>query len=378
MQRLPLHPLLRDLYDAELARLPSDTRWFDVHTHVGQDDPDGVTGTVEELYADLDEAGHDGALVFAMHEPGGYREPNARTRALSTGSGGRLRALARIDPNNPDALDEARRSLQEGASGFKLHPRSDGFGLPHPTVTELAQIAADATVPILFHAGRGIPLLGEAATDLARAHPDVRLILAHAGVSDLGWIAESAAELPNLFFDTAWWQASDMLQLFTTIPPQNILFASDSPYARNVMSGIVFLRSARAAGLDAEQRSVIAGRQALRLLDKEPPIGLGPAPGALHGERRLDAERAMAYVCAATQMVFAGHEATEPMAMARLACQKRPGVAEDPAMVLVDELVAAAQAAREAAADDPDAPRWVGGELLVIAQIVAGTATAGV
>lgn len=380
MRRRPLHPLLRDLYDAEVARLPAGTRWLDVHTHVGQNDPDGVTGTVEELYADLEEAGHEQAIVFAMHEPGGYREPNARTRELAAASGGRLRSFARIDPNSPDALDEARRGLEEGAVGFKLHPRSDAFGLPHATVTELAAIAAAAKVPILFHAGRGIPLLGEAATALAHEHPDVRLILAHAGVSDLGWIADEAAALPNLFFDTAWWQASDMLQLFTTIPPQNILFASDSPYGRSVMAGIIFLRGARAAGLSAEQRGVIAGAQAMRLLDREDPIELGPAPG-FSGEpaaRRLDAERAMAYVCAAAQLMFRDHDATEPMALARLACQRRPGTGSDPVMELVDELIAAAHAEREAAEKDPDPPRWAGGELLITAQIVAGTAAAGV
>jgi hypothetical protein len=64
-----------------------------------------------------------------------------------------------------------------------------------------------------FHAGRGIPNLGPQAIDLARANPDVKIILAHAGVSDLGLIAPRVTEVDNLYFDTAWWQMSDMLAL---------------------------------------------------------------------------------------------------------------------------------------------------------------------
>lgn len=83
MQRAAMHPLLHSLYDAERALLPPGTCWFDAHTHVGRNDPDGVTGTAEELLADLDDAGHERAVVFAMHEPRGYAEVNAQTRALA-------------------------------------------------------------------------------------------------------------------------------------------------------------------------------------------------------------------------------------------------------------------------------------------------------
>ena len=56
-------------------------------------------------------------------------------------------------------------------------------------------LAHERRAPVLFHAGRGIPHLGEAVVDLARRYPGARLILAHAGISDLGWIADDAAAL---------------------------------------------------------------------------------------------------------------------------------------------------------------------------------------
>ena len=132
---------------------------------------------------------------------------------------------------------------------------------------------------MLFHAGRGIPHLGEAVVDLARRYPGARLILAHAGISDLGWIADEAAALQNLFFDTAWWNVADQLQLYSTIPPGRILYASDMPYAPGLLAAYVFLRVARAVGHGPEVLRSIAGEQLARVVAGEEPADLGPAPG---------------------------------------------------------------------------------------------------
>ena len=222
--------------------------WFDAHTHIGQNDPDGRKATPEEILGGLDAAGHRRAMLFAMHEPDGYPAANDAVLAAAAASEGRFVALARIAPNSEGAVAEARRCLEAGASGFKLHPRSDAFGLPHPVVEEVVALADERRAPVLFHAGRGIPHLGEAVVDLARRYPGARLILAHAGISDLGWIADEATALDNLFFDTAWWNVADQLQLYTTIPPGRILYASDMPYAPGLLASFVFLRVARAVG----------------------------------------------------------------------------------------------------------------------------------
>src|SRR4029453_2516282 len=120
----------------------------------------------------------------------------------------------------------AERCLRAGARGIKLHPRSDAFGLPHRVVGKVAALVAEHDGVLLFHAGRGIPHLGESVVDLARAFPRAQIVLAHAGISDLGRIAPAAAELPNVRFDTSWWQVSDLLQLYATIPPGQILYGS--------------------------------------------------------------------------------------------------------------------------------------------------------
>ena len=247
--------------------------WFDGHTHIGQNDPDGRTATAEEIIGGLDAAGHQRALVFAMHEPDGYGPANDAVLSAAAESGGRLVPLARVNPNAEDAQAEAQRCLGLGARGFKLHPRSDAFTLAHPGVEPVIALAHERRTPVVIHAGRGIPHLGEDVVALARRYHGARLILAHAGITDLGWIAPAAAELPNLFFDTAWWHVSDHLQLYATIPPGQILYASDMPYGPGVFTAFVFLRCSMTVGLPLEVRREIAGGQ-LAPADPEGPRAL--------------------------------------------------------------------------------------------------------
>jgi uncharacterized protein len=351
-----------------------DVEWFDAHTHIGQNDPDGRTATAEEIVGGLDQAGHARALVFAMHEPDGYAPANDAVLRATAESGGRLVPLARVSPHHEDAVAEARRCLEAGARGFKLHPRSDEFGLPHPAVEEVVALAHERRMPVLFHAGRGIPHLGEAVVDLARRYPGARLILAHAGISDLGWIAPDATELPNLFFDTAWWLVSDHLQLFATIPPGRILYASDMPYGPGLTTAFIFLRVARAVGLGADAMRAIAGGQLDRLMAGEDPVDLGPAPGPeAVGPRIIEAERVVAYCATALQLSFRGLDPAESIALARLACRTGRDDEVGLLMIYVDRLLEIAQ---ENLAAEPEAP-FASAPALLLALTIAGTPTAG-
>jgi uncharacterized protein len=369
-------------FDPRLAPVYADGRdvldgaeWFDAHTHIGHNDPDGRTATADEIIAGLDQAGHQRALVFAMHEPDGYAPANDMVIGAAAASGGRLVPLGRVSPHHEDAVAEARRCLEAGARGFKLHPRSDEFELPHPAVEQVVALAHEQRLPVLFHAGRGIPHLGEAVVDYARRYPGARLILAHAGISDLSWIARDATELPNLFFDTAWWLVADHLQLYATIPPARILYASDMPYGPGLSTAFIFQRVARAVGLGPDAMREIAGGQLARLMAGEDPADLGPAPGAeAVGPRVIEAERVVSYSASAIQVAFRGLDPTESLGLARLAC--RTGRHDEIGGLLhyVDRLLEIAQ---ENLAADPEAPRAIAPATL-LAITIAGTPTAGV
>jgi uncharacterized protein len=364
--------LLPVFLDGRDGLVPDD--WFDAHTHIGQNDPDGRKATPEEILGGLDAAGHRRAMLFAMHEPDGYPAANDAVLRAAAASAGRFVALARIAPNADGAVAEAERCLEAGAIGFKLHPRSDAFGLPHPVVEQVVALAHERRAPVLFHAGRGIPHLGEAVVDLARRYPGARLILAHAGISDLGWIADEATELQNLFFDTAWWNVTDQLQLYTTIPPGRILYASDMPYAPGVLAAFVFLRVARAVGHGPEAIRSIAGGQLARIVAGEDPVEVGPAPGPDSvGRRIIEAERIVSYCAAGLQVAFRGMDPAEPVALARLACRTcRDGEVRE-LLTYVDTLLAIGQ---ESAAAQPDVPFAIMPATL-LAMVLAGTPEAG-
>jgi uncharacterized protein len=367
-------PRLRTLYMDGREAL-GDAGWFDAHTHIGHNDPDGRSATAEEILGGLDAAGHQRALVFAMHEPDGYRAANDAVLEASGASGGRLVPLARIAPNAEGALAEAQRCLQAGAVGFKLHPRSDAFGLPHPVVEQVVALAHERRAPVLFHAGRGIPHLGEAVVDLARRYHGARLILAHAGISDLGWIADEAAALDNLFFDTAWWNVSDQLQLYTTIPPGRILYASDMPYGPGIFAAFCFLRVARAVGLGQDALRAVAGGQLARVVAGEEPADLGPPPGVhVVGERVIEAERVVTYCAVALQVAFRGQEPAEPIALARLACRTTRDGDVRALLGYVDALLEIAQENGRAHPEIPFAMM----PATLLAMVIAGTPQAGI
>jgi uncharacterized protein len=367
-------PRLAPVYQDSHRLLPG-VRWFDAHTHIGHNDPDGRSATADEILAGLDQAGHARALLFAMHEPDGYPPANDAVLAACAASDGRLLPLARIAPNAPDALDEAHRCLEAGARGFKLHPRSDAFALPNPVVDAVVALAHEARRPVLFHAGRGIPHLGESVVELARRYPDARLILAHAGISDLGWIADAAAELPNLLFDTAWWNVSDQLQLFATLPPGQILYGSDMPYGPGVFTALLFSRVATSVGLGEEACRAIAGEQLERVIAGEQLADLGPPPGVgAVGARMIASERVATFASIALQLAFRGIDPAESLALARSACQTTPTAPQAEMLRWLDRALTIAQEAAVAHSEQPLAAM----PAAIIAMAVAGTPAAGV
>jgi predicted TIM-barrel fold metal-dependent hydrolase len=311
---------------------------FDAHTHLGQNDPDGMSETTEELLSVLEQAGARGAFVFAMHEPGGYPPANDAVLAAAAESDGVLVPFCRVNPHE-DAVGEAERCLDAGARGIKLHPRAEQFTLDHPKVRSLAALAHERQLPILIHAGRGIPALGLHAVELAGDFPDARLILAHAAICDLSWIWRVAPDHPNLLFDTAWWMPADLQTLFSLVPPGQILFASDAPYGATSMSASFMIRAALQAGLSPEQVRSITAEQSLRIAAGEPLEPAGPAIGERERAPHLLLDRVAEFVMLGAITSFRGGDGTEMLALARLACDVPDEIDDAPVFAAIRSLL---------------------------------------
>ena len=310
--------LLQSWLDPLLADLPGLTL-FDAHTHIGFNDPDGARLSGEQLLAILAPLGAKG-VVFPMHEPDGYREANDLILSEAAGSEGQLIPFCRLNPND-GAVAEATRCIEQGAHGIKLHPRSDAFPLDGAESREIFALAHEHRLPVLIHAGRGIPALGQHTLELAADFPDAQVILAHAAVSDLSWIWRRLDEHPNVFIDTSWWVPLDLMTLFSYVSPSRILFASDVPYGAPALNAILTLRCALQAGLSAEQIRGVCGAQLERLLSGETPLDLGSAPGPSGLASDMITERVYLYLTVALGRMIVGANGEELVALAALACQ---------------------------------------------------------
>jgi hypothetical protein len=286
-----------------------------------------------------------------MHEPDGYRHANGVVLEVARDSDGALVPFCRVDPHE-HPVAEAERCLGAGARGIKLHPRAEQFALDHPAVRDLMALAHERRVPVLVHAGRGIPALGAHAVELAGAFPDARLILAHAGICDLSWIWQAAPDHPNLLFDTAWWMPTDLIALFSLVPPGQILFASDSPYGSTLMSSSFQLRLGLQAGLSGDQLRSVASRQALRLAAGEPLLPAGPPVGEREQAPHVLLDRLAEFLLLAAIQLIRGGDASEMLALARLACDIPPDIDDAPVFAAVLGLLDLH--ARLAAADPSD------------------------
>jgi uncharacterized protein len=362
----PIPELLKPWAEIVVDQVPG-AELFDVHTHVGRNDPDGMKQTPEELLAGLDLAGARGAFVFPMHEPDGYPAANDAVLAAARDSDGLLIPFCRVSPHD-DPVAEAERALSAGARGIKLHPRAEQFTLDHPRVGDLIALAHERTLPVLIHAGRGIPALGLDAVELAGEFPNARLILAHAGISDLSWIWRVAPDLPNLLFDTAWWMPADFEALFSLVPPGQILFASDSPYGATAIAPAFQLRTALNVGLSPEQIRSITSEQALRIAAGEPLQAAGPPVGERDRAPHVLLDRVAEFLLLSAISAMRGGDPTEPLALARLACDVPEEIDDAPVFEAIRRLLDAYE--EYTAADPTDRRRLT---FVILAATVART-----
>jgi uncharacterized protein len=336
---------------AELQELmPSGSAVVDAHTHLGADE-DGQSLALEGLIGYLDQVALEArACVFPLHDPDrrpGYRIPNDRVLQWARESEGRLFPFCRLDPAD-DPVAEAQRCLALGARGIKLHPRAQSFGFGDAAAEAIFAVARDAGVPILIHAGRGMPPMAPLA-DLALRYPDVSLVLAHAAIADQGMFATRLVDHPRVVYDTSCFSVLDVVELFARVPAQRIVFGSDAPYGRPNGGLFQTLRAAAYAGLDPSERALVAGGTISRLLEDRPLAAATPPRLAQVRPTSGRLARVTGYLLMSFGATVSAGPPPDParglpgIHLARAACRDPdPGVA-GPAFQRIDSLLVAAE-----------------------------------
>jgi predicted TIM-barrel fold metal-dependent hydrolase len=293
-------------WEEELRReLPENAYLFDVHTHLGND-IDGMVGSYEELCSLLDRFGFEGAFMFCLDEQDrepAFTVPNDRTLAHAERSQGRLVPFVRLDLT-AQPLEEARRCLDLGARGIKLHPRAQAFALNDERLQPVFELAVEHDVPILIHGGRGLPPIAEDLEALVRRNEGVRLIVAHAGIADMAGLAGRLGGIPGVFFDTSVWSGLDLLDLYRQIAPEQVLYASDYPYGRQPNSLLVAVRTAKLAGFDDKQLRLMLGGTARRMQAGEELEPLSGPKGPTSLVQPLTFARIHQYISMAVPMLW--------------------------------------------------------------------------
>jgi predicted TIM-barrel fold metal-dependent hydrolase len=312
-------------WDDELRReLPDGAEIFDAHTHLGTD-IDGMVGVYDDLERGMAKYGISRCFLFCLDEPDrhpGFRAGNDRTLEFARRSGGKLIPFVRLDMNE-GPIEEAKRCLDLGARGIKLHPRAQKFLLNDERLAPVFELAAERKVPILIHGGRGLPPIADDLAHLVDRY-DAQLIVAHAGIADLAALADRLGGKARVFFDTSVWSPLDLLGLYRLVGPEQVVYASDYPYGQQPASLLIAVRTARLAGFDEEQVRDVLARNANRIADGDPPREPSAPKGIDTFQQPMTFARIHQYLSMATPLLWTRQQDTiGVLGLALNACDDR-------------------------------------------------------
>ena len=230
----------------------------------------GRRATVDELLRALDETEIERAVVCPLR-PRSYRleEANDTVAAAVERHSDRLVGFARVDPNlGDDAVAELARATGElGLRGLFLHPWEETFRVHDELIDTLL---ASFALPVIVAAG--YPWLSEGLQvgELARRHPDVRIVATNGCQINISGLGQTDAELalaanPNLVVQTTGVYREDFLEgVSARFGPERLLYASGFPFFDPRLE---VLRVRWAPNLDEAGRALVLGGNAERLLD---------------------------------------------------------------------------------------------------------------
>ncbi|MGH7267717.1 MAG: amidohydrolase family protein [Candidatus Rokuibacteriota bacterium] len=239
----------------------------DVHAHLGADQIFEHEFTADTLLAAQAANGVDATLVQpgAVVDLATVRAQHDTIARLAAERPGRVLGMACPNPRLPEAeyFEEARRCVHDlGFVGLKLHTLAHATSPASAAGRRVFEAARTLGVPLMVHTGTGLPWAAPSlVAPVAREHPEVRVVLAHAGMMVMVAEALAAAELcPNVWLETTWTGGHHVRRFVRALGPERVLFGSDHP--DNVVTE---LTKHRAIGLTERELEWVLGGAAIEV-----------------------------------------------------------------------------------------------------------------
>ncbi len=242
-------------------KIPAGTQVFDAHAHIGAD-LDGRKMSADGMKRRMDAANVSRAIVFPLNDPNAHDDYSGPNDVVWTAYEEHPDAFVpffRLNPHK-DYESEFGRCVERGFMGLKLHPVSQQFELDDKRVVRLFEMAAEADLPVLVHAGFAMQRIVEPLLPTVERLPGLRLILGHSAMVEMLTATRAFGDHPNVLFDTSVVKARDLFVLFKTLDPARICYGSDVPYGDFPSTLHAALGAADAAGLSEDELSgVLSG-----------------------------------------------------------------------------------------------------------------------
>ncbi|MFH1636186.1 MAG: amidohydrolase family protein [Chloroflexota bacterium] len=240
-------------------------KFIDTHCHLGISKLSGDSITERDLLVSMDAHGVDISLVMPHAVSDDPKAEHDAVAGLCKKHPGRFRGIANLSPlwDEADYIKEVTRCVRElGFVALKLNPMQHITSPLMKNADKVFDSAANLGVPVIVHTGLGAPwALPSLSIPQARRHPDLPIILAHAGFAIYTSDAYIAAlECDNIYLEPSWCMIHEVRGLIKKLGVDRFLFGSDLP--ENLP---VELAKYRALNLSDADLGAVLGGNAVRL-----------------------------------------------------------------------------------------------------------------
>jgi predicted TIM-barrel fold metal-dependent hydrolase len=240
---------------------------IDAHAHLGFDQVFDEDFTEDELVHSQQANGIDVTLVQpgTVHDLESARRYHDAIAGLARRHPGRFDGIANPNPHLPgDAYEaEVRRCVEElGFVGLKVHPTAHAVNPLGRHGRRAFALADRLGIPVIVHTGAGIPWAAPSLLDpIAAEHPDLRLVVAHAGAMILAAEAALLTERhANVYLECTWTAGFHVRRWVKRFGADRLLFGSD--HADNAAAELAKFRT---AGLSDDELAWALGKTAAKV-----------------------------------------------------------------------------------------------------------------